>query len=232
MHLCRKYSKLVNDFYEDNCFIEGTNFKDSTPGKRCHCYPDYYGQRCDVPKQIFNSFANSNHIWTNVTSLRRGYQRRLIHALPVNLEIDLFEARLASLYDVVDVFVIGESNLTNSGGSRDLIFLNLLENGWLKPYHDKILYLFRGYAPPTGFEDGVAADAFMRSELTQKGLALLDDLQPDDLFLYTDGDELPRPGLLQFFKLHDHWPQPVAFHYKWAIFGFFWQVDEKVLGRV
>ena len=228
----------MKDFYEENCLIEGTNFKLGKPVKRCHCYPDYFGDRCDIPKQISNAYADSNHNkqFLNITydwkdlSLRSGYQRRLIHALPVNLEIDLFEARLASLYDVVDVFIIGESNFTNSGGSRELIFLNLLENGWLKPYHDKILYLFRGYAPPTGFEDGVAADAFMRSELTQKGLALLDDLQPDDLFLYTDGDELPRPELLQFFKLHDHWPQPVAFHYKWAIFGFFWQVDEKVLG--
>ena len=56
------------------------------------------------------------------------------------------------------------------------------------------------------------------------------DLKEDDLWLYTDGDELPRPELLQFFKLHDGWPQPVSFHYKWAIFGFFWQVDERVLG--
>ena len=38
---------------------------------------------------------------------RKGNQRRLIHALPVNLELDLFEARIATLYDVVDVFLIG-----------------------------------------------------------------------------------------------------------------------------
>ena len=58
----------------------------------------------------------------------------------------------------------------------------------------------------------------------------LNDVREDDLFLYTDGDELPRPEILQFFKLYDGWPQPVAFQYKWSIYGFFWQVDGKVYG--
>ena len=56
------------------------------------------------------------------------------------------------------------------------------------------------------------------------------DVREDDLFLYTDGDELPRPEILQFFKLYDGWPQPVAFQYKWSIYGFFWQVEGKVYG--
>ena len=56
------------------------------------------------------------------------------------------------------------------------------------------------------------------------------DVREDDLFLYTDGDELPRPEILQFFKLYDGWSQPVAFQYKWSIYGFFWQVDGKVYG--
>ena len=44
---------------------------------------------------------------------RKGNQRRLIHALPVNLELDLFEARIATLYDVVDVFLIGGKYVLN-----------------------------------------------------------------------------------------------------------------------
>ena len=56
------------------------------------------------------------------------------------------------------------------------------------------------------------------------------DVREDDLFLYTDGDELPKPEILQFFKLYEGWPQPVAFQYKWSIYGFFWQVDGKVYG--
>ena len=238
-------TKLVNDYFQGRCYIAGTDFRASSEsqlGDKCVCWQNFKGDNCSIPDQIWNAYAESDHN-TNIQNIsqtydwvssnlkrRSGKPRRLIHALPVNLEIELFEVRIASLYDVVDVFVIGESNFTNSGGSRDLIFLELLQGGWLKPYHDKIVHLFRGYPPPTGFEDGVKADAFMRSQLTAKGLAAMVNLQEDDLWLYSDGDELPRPEMLHFFKLHDGWPQPVAFHYKWAIFGFFWQVDEKVLG--
>ena len=59
-----------------------------------------------------------------------------------------------------------------------------------------------------------------------KGLMQLIDVREDDLFLYTDGDELPRPEILQFFKLYDGWSQPVAFQYKWSIYGFFWCFHE------
>ena len=78
-------------------------------------------------------------------------------------------ARVVSLYEVVDVFLVGESNLTNSGGTRELTFLNLFKSGWLKPYHKKIVYIYRGEPPPDGYEDGAKADAFMRSELTRQG---------------------------------------------------------------
>ncbi len=161
---------------------------------------------------------------------RRCVARRLIHALPVNLEIDLFETRVASLFDVVDLFVIAESNMTNSGGTRPLVFGNMLKSGWLSPYHHKIMYVFRDTPPPTGFDDGVKADAYMRTHLTNSALDSVSDLADDDLFMYSDGDELPRPELLQFLKLYDNFSLPVAFKYKWAIFGFFWTVDESVLG--
>ena len=58
--------------------------------------------------------------------------------------------------------------MTNSGGTRELSFHRLLQSGWLKPYHDKIVYVFRGVPPPKGFDDGVYADAYMRFHLTRK----------------------------------------------------------------
>ena len=52
-------------------------------------------------------FQYIRYNWAEMLKKRKGNQRRLIHALPVNLELDLFEARIATLYDVVDVFLIG-----------------------------------------------------------------------------------------------------------------------------
>ncbi len=213
---------------------------------KCVCQEEFYlGQDCGAPRKVWISRPSSlndtsipeverksgllNFSWDTLL-MRRQVARRLVHALPVNLEIDLFEARISTLYDVVDVFVIGESNMTNSGGSRPLLFYDMLSSGWLRPYHDKITYVFRGDPPPSGFEDGVKADAYMREHLTIHGLDLVEGLREDDLFMYSDGDELPRPELLLFLKLYDGWPQPVAFKYRWSIFGFFWTVDEAVLG--
>jgi len=239
-----QFSKGVDDFFEKvkgmDCFIPGTNFQSSEKKGSCVCYKSYRGTDCGIPIKVWDAHMESHYNtvtneyirynWAETLKRRKGNQRRLIHALPVNLELDLFEARIATLYDVVDVFLIGESNMTNSGGSRELSFHRLLQSGWLKPYHDKIVYVFRGLPPPKGFDDGVYADAYMRFHLTRKGLMQLNDVREDDLFLYTDGDELPRPEILQFFKLYDGWPQPVAFQYKWSIYGFFWQVDGKVYG--
>merc|ERR1712223_698519 len=160
------------------------------------------GSDCGIPVKVWESEIESHYNevtnkyiryhWAETLKKRKGNQRRLIHALPVNLELDLFEARIATLYDVV--------------------------------------YVFRGLPPPKGFDDGVYADAYMRFHLTRKGLMQLIDVREDDLFLYTDGDELPKPEILQFFNQYEGWPQPVAFKYKWSIYGFFWQVDGKVYG--
>jgi len=240
-----KWNQPASIFFETvgshDCFITGTDFTASTHqgshnhSGSCICHQNYQGQDCGIPIEMWESSNNSNlsewksnFNWSRIHK-RSGLQRRLIHALPVNLEIDLFEARIISLYHVVDVFLVAESNLTNSGGTRDLVFLNLFKSGWLKPYQDKIVYIFRGVPPPTGYEDGAKADAYMRSELTRQGLKSLTDLKEDDLFMYTDGDELPRPELLQFLKLYDGYPQPIAFWYKWSIFGFFWHVNETIL---
>jgi beta-1,4-mannosyl-glycoprotein beta-1,4-N-acetylglucosaminyltransferase len=228
----------------NTCYTKGTDLPASLDHQLggCVCIKEFKGQDCGIPSRIWNSAPSSlikaasleklnvTYRWDEVIRRRKHGQRRLIHALPVNLEVDLFEARIVSLYDVVDVFLIGESNMTNSGGTRELTFLNMLKSGWLRPYQDKIVYVFRGTPPPSGFDDGAAADAYMRSHLTMEGLNQLVGVSNDDLFMYTDGDELPRPDLLQFLKLYDGWPQPVAFKYTWSIFGFFWQVDEPLLG--
>lgn len=223
--------KYYARFGATQCFIHGSNWSDSARKSKCVCSKGFNGTDCGIPTRLWQVRDKKNNTinWNRIIR-RRETPRRLIHALPVNLEFDMFETRLATLYDAVDVFLIGEGNLTNSGSPRPLEFLHRLQLGWLKEYQDKLVYVFRGVPPPTGFEDGVAADAFMRSHLTRHGLRQLNDVRLDDLFMYTDGDELPRPELLTFLKWYDGWSQPVAFKYKWSIFGFFWQVDEYTYG--
>ena len=43
------------------------------------------------------------------------FSRRVLHSLSVSQEFDLFETRMALQYDVVDAFVIQETNFTKDG---------------------------------------------------------------------------------------------------------------------
>jgi hypothetical protein len=47
-----------------------------------------------------------------------------------------------------------------------------------------------------GYENGVIADGYMRRHLTRNGFSRLAGVRPDDLFVYTDGDELILPEIL------------------------------------
>ena len=82
------------------------------------------------------------------------------------------------------------------------------------------------------FRNGKAADADMRRHLSEEGLKRLTDVRLDDLFIYTDTDEIQKPEILTFLKLYDGVPHIVSFYYKWSIYGFFWQVDSSVHGAI
>ena len=70
----------------------------------------------------------------------------------------------------------------------------------------------------------------MRRQLSVEGLKMLTDVRLDDLFIYTDSDEIQKPEILTFLKLYDGIPHVVSFNYTWSIYGFFWQVDPNVHG--
>ena len=128
--------------------------------------------------------------------------------------------------DVVDVFVIHESNYTNSGKTKPPQFRHkFLNEGWLKKYHHKFVYIFQDTFPEEGLSDGKIADAYMRRHLGQTAFnQRLKGVEDDDMFIYNDGDELIRPEILNFLKLYEGFTDPIGFKYRWAIFGFFWTV--------
>ena len=68
--------------------------------------------------------------------------RRLIQAVLLNHEFDLFETRVHSLNHVTDVFLVQESKFTTHGDSKELKVLKKFHNGWLKDFHGKFLYVY------------------------------------------------------------------------------------------
>ena len=47
------------------------------------------------------------------------------------------------------------------------------------------------------------------------------------LFLiFSDADEIPRREVITFLKLYDGYPEPFKLHYRWNMYGFFWEKNE------
>ena len=148
----------------------------------------------------------------------------------MNHEYDLFEARLEMLGDIVDVYLLLESNYTAYGSGKELSFLEKFKAGWLSEYHHKIQYIFLSFFPKEAETDGWYADSHLRYYLGKHGMPMVEGARDDDLFLLLDADELPTAESLMFLKTFDGWTEPVRFGFRWNVFGFFWLESEEPAG--
>ena len=209
------------------CFIKGTDAS-KTPenASKCSCTNNYHGIDCGIPDSVWHGLYRGSKTYQKKLKIRPK-MRRLIHAVPVNHEFDLFEARVQMLKDVVDVYLIQESNYTAYGSPKDLLFINRFKNGWLTEEQTNILWVFLHFFPQRGEEDGWFLDSFMRKYLSKEGLRLIDNQADDDIFLLLDADELPLPDVLLFLKLYDGYSEPIRFGFRWTVFGFYWLKTEE-----
>lgn len=137
----------------------------------CYCRQGYYGPNCAIPEVVMTSACQTINNCKDIKA--RLKPRRIIHFLNFHFELDWVEVQLEELGDVVDVFVIGESNRTTSGEPNELLLLPKMKNeGFLKKYHSKILYVM---IPSTEFpqndKGGFPADSFIRNYIGEKALA-------------------------------------------------------------
>ena len=95
----------------------------------------------------------------------------------MNHEFDLFDARLKSLQDAVDVYIVLESTYSSYGEPKPLSFLEKLKAGWLSEFQDKLLYVLLPFFPKAGETNGWLADAFLRFYLGKKGMKMLDNVR-------------------------------------------------------
>lgn len=205
------------------CYTKGSDLEKSRSKGKCVCHSNYFGADCGIPGFIWKTEKNSKILPMKIR--RRKYTRRLIYGLPLNHEFDLFETRMAMQASIVDVFILHESNYTNSGKPKEPNFLNKFRQGWLKEHHSKFLYIIQDSFPEQGLTDGKIADDYMRRHLGQTTfLKRFKEVKDDDLFIYNDGDELLRPEILTFLKIYEGFTDPIGFKYRWSIFGFFWTV--------
>lgn len=107
-------------------------------------------------------------------------------------ELDVVEIRLEELWNTVDYFVISESNLSHSGNKKEYVFENNKER--FAKYWDKIRLIKVDDMPET-------TDSWVRERHQRKCLERgLTDLEPEDLVIVSDCDEVPRSEMIEMIK--------------------------------
>ena len=220
LYTIQLYVPFFRQVGDSECFIKGTDLEKSLITRECECHQKYFGPHCGIPQSAWESFYKKHRKDANKLRPRK-VPRRLIHGLQVNHEFDMFEARLEMLKNVVDVYLVLESNYTAYGSGKQLSFLDKLRTGWLEEYQSKIQYVFLSFFPAEAETNGWFADSFLRLFLGKHGMKMVENARDDDVFLLLDADELPSPESLIFLKAFDGWTEPVKFGFRWNVFGFF-----------
>ena len=109
--------------------------------------------------------------------------------IPFFNEIDILRLRLNTLSDIVDRFVIEEATHTFSGDRKELCFEAHRDE--FKEFLDRITYIVVEDSPAdvTTHE----RDYFQKNRLVEG----LKDATADDIILFGDCDEIPRPSVLK-----------------------------------
>lgn len=117
---------------------------------------------------------------------------KVYDCFPFFNELDVLEIRLKELWDVVDVFVLAESNLSHSGKPKEYIFENNKER--FSQWMSKIRHIKVDDMPET--EDSWVRERFQRVCLDRG----LHDMEPEDIIIVSDCDEITRAEIVNLIK--------------------------------
>lgn len=204
-----KYTSTRNSYKNFNtslCFVNGTDLQSMQRSKNmnwnCECLKGWHGVDCGQPEVIWRAFL----AYRKPLQIKgpRKYERRIIYVFEVNkLTKTLTEIRVNELYTVVDLFVLYESR-------RESYLRNHLNNGFLKQYYSKILYL----------NSDIKSLWFSIKSVIQ-------NIRNEDIILTNGLNDIPNKLALNFLKFYDKWPEPISFRLRWNVYGFFWTHPQK-----
>jgi len=160
-------------------------------------------EKKESDREFFSRVINSS--MDEVPDPRR---RRLFNMILFNSEFELLDLYLAEYYEIVDYFIIYESNSTFSGRQKPLYLTRtLLETDRYKIFRDKIIPITLPVIEVKNYNirgPGFPREHIARRELIEKGLRAV-HARHGDLFIHGDLDEMPKARLLSFLKKCGGW---------------------------
>jgi beta-1,4-mannosyl-glycoprotein beta-1,4-N-acetylglucosaminyltransferase len=108
----------------------------------------------------------------------------------------------------------GEGECVNNKGN--CVYSVQAAKGFLAEQQEKILYI------------NVASKAKKPARVISKYVwdrvkKMVKNIRDDDIYVWTDAEQILNAKALMFLKIYDGWPQPIGFRLRWSVFGFFWQ---------
>ncbi|GJJ14113.1 hypothetical protein Clacol_008370 [Clathrus columnatus] len=197
---------------------------DKQPGPS-QIIPHYYGE--NIPA---NAHLCSLHGWKT----RSDHTETVIFdAMLMNNEVDLLEIRLNELDDVVDYFVILESNATFTGLPKSMYFEENKER--YSKFSHKILYQFFPGYPPLPGKTAWDNEAHTRNTMSKFLRSYILDHASDatNIVIMSDVDEIPSRHTLSLLKACDFGNslhlQLRAYLYSWRASAQIWGPKNYVL---
>ncbi|KAI2800482.1 hypothetical protein BLOT_011867 [Blomia tropicalis] len=168
----------------------------------------------------YNPYMNESelcsiHGWTLNKNVKN---QKVIDSVIFSIELDLLELRLRELWNVVDRFLVLETDRTFSGKPKPLILKTHLETrfAWarsklsVKYVINKLRVLKNGESP---FVNEITMrkemDRFVRSEAID-----------GDLIIVSDVDEIPRANTIHLLKICSDYPLPLHLQLKTYFYSF------------
>lgn len=121
-------------------------------------------------------------------------------------ELDLLKFRLDYLYNYVDYFILVEARYTHAGNPKELFYYNNKSD--FDKYNNKIIHIIIDEFPKVEKSNDYwknehwTRENFQRNEI-DKGLYIIDNLNklnPNDIIIISDLDEIPDRERLKEFK--------------------------------
>ncbi|XP_013778040.1 beta-1,4-mannosyl-glycoprotein 4-beta-N-acetylglucosaminyltransferase-like [Limulus polyphemus] len=226
-HIPLTYQEDMNSFYAEVakdvwCFVRGLDLASSQKQHSCICLTGWYGLDCGLPQAVWSSEFLMNGNKPGVWIKRRGRPRRLINGVVFTMDFDLLEIRINELNNSVDAFLVAEQNCSTTRDETSLPLLSKLQQGFLKEFQHKIIYVSIGDISLQKFEavEDHEWEHTAQVDMWRNGIQMLTDFRPDDMFVFSKMSDIPSGDVLLFFKLYDGFSEPVGFHLRSVMYNF------------